>query len=71
MSIVLWELPDLVVDQEIRRKIDTETGELSIGFEGTGQHLGKLPLLFMEDGSSIRVANNWLIHLKANLRKRG
>ena len=70
MSIVLWELPDLVVDQEIRREIDTETGELSIAFEGTGQHLGKLPLLFTEDGSSIRVANNWLIHLKANLRKK-
>lgn len=70
MGIVLWELPDFVVDQEIRRVIDTNTGELSIAFEGTGQHLGKLPLLFMEDGSSIRVANIWLIHLKANLRKK-
>ena len=70
MGIVLWELPDLVLDQEIRREIDTGTGEISIRFEGTGQHLGKLPLLFMEDGSSIRVANNWLIHLKANLRKK-
>ncbi|PLR19526.1 site-specific integrase [Pantoea endophytica] len=70
MGIVLWELPDLVLDQEIRREIDTGTGELSIRFEGTGQHLGKLPLLFMEDGGSIRVANNWLIHLKANLRKK-
>ncbi|WGL54562.1 site-specific integrase [Kluyvera intermedia] len=70
MSIVLWELPDLVVDQEIRRETDTDTGELSVRFEGTGQHLGKLPLLFTEDGSSIRVANNWLIHLKANLRKK-
>lgn len=70
MGIVLWELPDLILDQEIRREIDTGTGELSIRFEGTGQHLGKLPLLFMEDGGSIRVANNWLIHLKANLRKK-
>ncbi|WP_227728567.1 site-specific integrase [Yersinia proxima] len=70
MGIVLWELPDFVVDQEIRREIDTDTGEFSIDFEGTGQHLGKLPLLFTEDGSSIRVANNWLIHLKANLRKK-
>ncbi|MFV5329671.1 tyrosine-type recombinase/integrase [Enterobacter roggenkampii] len=70
MSIVLWELPDLVVDQEIRRETDTDTGELSVRLEGTGQHLGKLPLLFTEDGSSIRVANNWLIHLKANLRKK-
>lgn len=70
MSIVLWELPDLVVDQEIRRETDTDTGELSVRFEGTGQHLGKLPLLFTEDGSSVRVVNNWLIHLKANLRKK-
>lgn len=70
MGIVLWELPDLVLDQEIRREIDVGTGELSIRFEGTGQHLGKLPLLFTADGSSIGVANNWLIHLKANLHKK-
>lgn len=70
MSIILWEVPDFVVDQKINREIDTDTGELSVNFVGEGQHLGKLPLLFMEDGSSIRVANNWLIHLKANLRKK-
>lgn len=70
MSIILWEVPDFFVDQKINREIDTDTGELSVNFVGEGQHLGKLPLLFMEDGSSIRVANNWLIHLKANLRKK-
>jgi len=70
MSIILWEVPDFVVDQKINRGIDTDTGELSVNFVGEGQHLGKLPLLFTEDGSSIRVANNWLIHLKANLRKK-
>lgn len=70
MSIILWEVLDFVVDQQIRREIDTSTGELSIHFEGAGSHLGKLPLLFKEDGSSIRVANIWLIHLKANLRKK-
>lgn len=70
MSIILWEVPDFVVDQQIRREIDTSTGELSVCFEGAGNHLGKLPLLFKEDGSSIRAANIWLIHLKVNLRKK-
>lgn len=70
MTIILWELPDFVVDQEIKRLVDTDSGELSICFDGAGQHLGKMPLLFTEDGSGIRVVNNWLIHLKANLRKK-
>lgn len=70
MSIILWELPDFVVDQEIKRLVDTDSGELSICFDGAGQHLGKMPLLFTEDGNGIRVVNNWLIHLKANLRKK-
>jgi len=70
VGIVLWEIPDFVVDQTIKREIDSCTGELSICFEGTGNSLGKLPLLYKEDGSSISVANIWLIHLKANLRKK-
>lgn len=70
MGIVLWEVPDFVVDQSIKREINRSTGELSICFEGSGNSLGKLPLLYKEDGSSIRVANIWLIHLKANLRKK-
>tara|TARA_B100001179_G_scaffold219474_1_gene193167 strand:- start:10732 stop:12057 length:1326 start_codon:yes stop_codon:yes gene_type:complete len=70
VGIILWEVPDFVVDQRIERDIDTCTGELSICFEGTGNHLGKLPLLFEDDGESIRAANIWLIHLKANLRKK-
>ncbi len=70
VGIVLWEIPDLIVDQQINRKIDSGTGELSICFEGTGNSLGKLPLLYKDDGVSISVANIWLIHLKANLRKK-
>lgn len=70
VGIVLWEVPDFVVDQSIKREINRSTGELSICFEGSGNSLGKLPLLYKEDGSSIRVANIWLIHLKANLRKK-
>lgn len=70
MGIVLWEIPDLIVDQQINREIDSGTGELSICFEGTGNSLGKLPLLYKDDGVSISVANIWLIHLKANLRKK-
>ena len=70
VGIVLWEIPDFVVDQQINRKIDSGTGELSICFEGTGNSLGKLPLLYKDDGVSISVANIWLIHLKANLRKK-
>lgn len=70
MGIVLWEVPDFVVDQSIKREINRSTGELSICFEGSGNSLGKLPLLYKEDGSSIRVANIWLIYLKANLRKK-
>lgn len=70
VGIVLWEIPDFVVDQPIKREINRSTGELSICFEGSGNSLGKLPLLYKEDGSSIRVANIWLIHLKANLRKK-
>ena len=70
VGLVLWEIPDFVVDQQIKREIDTCTGELSICFEGPGNSLGKLPLLYKEDGSSISVANIWLIHLKANLRKK-
>lgn len=70
MSIVLWEVPDFVVHQPIKREINRSTGELSIYFEGSGNSLGKLPLLYKEDGSSIKVANIWLIHLKANLRKK-
>lgn len=70
MNIVLWELPDFVIDQDIKKEINIDTGELSITFEGTGQRLGKIALLFQNDGNSIRVANNWLIHLKANLRRK-
>lgn len=70
MGIVLWEVPDFVVDQSIKREINRSTGELSICFEGSGNSLSKLPLLYKEDGSSIRVANIWLIYLKANLRKK-
>jgi integrase len=70
VGIVLWEVPDFVVDQQIKRHVDTNTGELSICFEGTGNNLGRLPLLFEDNGTSIRVANIWLIHLKANLRKK-
>ena len=57
VGIVLWEVPDFVVDQSIKREINRSTGELSICFEGSGNSLGKLPLLYKEDGSSIRVAN--------------
>lgn len=70
MGIILWEVPDFVADQQIIREVDTSTGELSVLFEGAGNNLGKLPLLFKDDGSSIRAANIWLIHLKANLRKK-
>lgn len=70
MSIVLWEVPDFVIDQQAIKNIDANTGELSISFQGAGQSLGKLPLLFEKNGSAIRIANNWLIYLKANLRKK-
>lgn len=70
MSIILWEIPDFVVDQQALRNIDGNTGELSIAFQGPGQSLGKLPLLFYKDGTAISVVNAWIIHLKANLRKK-
>ena len=70
MGIVLWEVPDLVMNQQATRNVDAETGELSITFNGTGYSLGNVPLLFENDGSSIKVANIWLIHLKANLHKK-
>ena len=46
MSIVLWEVPNFVIDQQAIQNIDANTGELSISFQGAGQSLGKLPLLF-------------------------
>lgn len=70
MSIVLWEVPNFVIDQQAIKNIDANTGELSISFQGAGQSLGKLPLLFERNGQSIKVVNSWLIHLKANLRKK-
>lgn len=70
MSIVLWEVPDLVMNQQATKKVDAETGELSVTFDGAGYSLGNIPLLFEHDGSSIKAANIWLIHLKLNLHKK-
>jgi integrase len=70
MSIVLWEVPDFIVDQHVTQNIDASTGVPSISFDGPGQSLGKLPLLFDKNGSGIGIVNTWLIHLKANLRRK-
>lgn len=70
MSIIIWEVSDFVVDQQIKSHIDKTTGEVSILFDTSGNHLGKMPLLFEDNGDSIPVVNVWLIHLKANLRKK-
>ncbi len=70
MSIVLWEIPDFIVDQHVTKNIDPSTGVPSISFRGPGQSLGKLPLLFDKNGCGIGVVNTWLIHLKANMRRK-
>lgn len=70
MSLILWEVPNFVVDQKIKIDISPDTGELLVNFEGDGLCIGKLPLLFTEEGDNINVVNNWLIHLKVNLRKK-
>lgn len=57
MHIILWEVPDF---------------RLSIGssIEPAVTGLGKMPLLYRDDGTAISVANNWLIYLKANQFKK-
>lgn len=69
MKIILWEVPNFYIDQVVERT--TEVYELNSAAEpGSGRSIGKMPLLYREDGSAITVANNWLIHLKANVYKK-
>lgn len=57
MQIILWEVPDF---------------RLSTGsaIESVDMGLGKMPLLYRDNGTAITCANNWLIYLKANRLKK-
>ncbi|WP_163833948.1 site-specific integrase [Spartinivicinus ruber] len=65
MEYILWDLPNLTIDKQPCFEIDLN-GELKLRWSGTGNALGRLPLLYDERGKSIEVVNQWLIHLKAN-----
>lgn len=69
MKIILWEVPDFYLEQAL----DTESFAQTVHAEPNNpskRSVGKMPLLYWENGSAIAVANNWLIHLKANLFKK-
>lgn len=65
MSIVMWEVPEFTIDHDLSSL--TKTG--STEFLSSGRAIGKVALLYHDDGTPISVANNWLIHLKANLHR--
>ncbi|MDR5898835.1 site-specific integrase [Halomonas vilamensis] len=69
MSLILWEIPDFFIDQEFQTE-NNRCGKKVAIIPGTGRSVGRMPLLYRENGIGITVANNWLIHLKANLHKK-
>ena len=70
MSIILWEVPNFKIDQKTTISIIEGTKQKEVDFDGDGSNIGRMPLLFKECGSAISVANNWLVHMKANLHKK-
>ena len=66
MSIVMWEVPEFTIDHDLSSLTKVDITE----FLSTGRPIGKVALLYYEDGTPISVANNWLIHLKANLHRK-
>lgn len=66
MSIVMWEVPEFTIDHDLSSLTKVDIAE----FLSTGRPIGKVALLYYEDGTPISVANNWLIHLKANLHRK-
>lgn len=69
MSLILWEVPDFFIDQEFQTENIRGCKKVAI-IPDTGRSVGRMPLLYREDGTGITVANNWLIHLKVNLNKK-
>ncbi|HBS81644.1 MAG TPA: site-specific integrase [Halomonas campaniensis] len=69
MSLILWEIPDFFIDQKFQTKNIRGCKKVAI-IPDTGRSVGRMPLLYREDGTGITVANNWLIHLKVNLNKK-
>lgn len=70
MEIILWEVSNLIIDQKILKSFSKDLKIDKYHFQGDGNHLGKIPLLYDIHGNGITVANNWLIHLKANLHNK-
>ena len=67
MSIIIWVVPEFTLEQI---GILNDSGNTLGTNPNKGQQLGNMPLLYTQDGSAISVANNWLIHLKANRHKK-
>lgn len=71
MNYIIWTVSNLAVDQKLSKSVDESTGEISFSFNGKGNKIKSIPLLYQENGLPVNVVNNWLIYLKCSLyRKR-
>lgn len=66
MSVVIWEVPEFTIDHDLNSLTKADLTD----FHASGKNVGKVALLYYEDATPVSVANNWLIHLKANLYRK-
>lgn len=66
MNYIIWTVPSLKVDQSLSKVVDSSTGEISFNFEGSGNEILSIPLLYQDNGTPVVVVNNWLIYLKSS-----
>lgn len=69
MAIILWVVPNFHIDHSLQLVTDSY-GRKRLLSTDEGRSIGRMPLLYQEDGTGISIANNWLIHLKADLYKK-
>tara|TARA_R110000772_G_scaffold58087_2_gene131459 strand:+ start:2423 stop:3745 length:1323 start_codon:yes stop_codon:yes gene_type:complete len=70
MGYIIWTAPKVRIDQYLTKSVDSNTGEISFGFEGTGDEILNVPLLYTDNGIPVTVVNNWLIYLKSSLYRK-